>query len=468
MKNYFKTILEIFSDRSGNACIKVDRESLIEQVDSLGKLSLTRMVTGFAELYADYNPNMYAPGNNSRLYTHPDPAAIAGAFIAILGNNSGGTEKSNPIGSIMAQKVFDFFIKDIVGYPKGEAIDTSGGMAANAMALHVARFYFDKKSKNKGNSNMKFVLLTSDQSHYSLDGAVNRAGLGIDNISYIQTHSDGTMNLDELDKALYFYSKNQYCIVVGSTLGTTVLGAMDNIDAISDLCINYKNQGIKIWHHVDASWGGPIAISEYDDYAIGLRKADSVTVDTHKAFKSTMTCGIFITKHVSLLTEANFSLDGKKYLYRDRGVTSLDNGERGLECGKPDRTLPFAMMLMNYGKEGLSEMINTDLARAKYFTRLVATHRDLILMHAPSYLNVCIQVVSPVKKYSHSEFTQKAHEYLAEKETSKIMIQLCKETKSNTFVLRCVFSNPLMDSEAVHMMISEIVAAKKAVGNDII
>jgi glutamate/tyrosine decarboxylase-like PLP-dependent enzyme len=467
MKNYFKTISKIFLDRSGNACIKVDRESLIEQVDSLGKLSLTRMVTGFAELYARYNPNVYAKGNNARLYTNPELEALLGNFIALLGNNSGGTGKSNPVGSIMAQKVFDFFIKDVVGYSKGEAIDTSGGMAANAMAIHLARFYFDKETKNKGNSNMKFVLLTSDQCHYSLDGAVNRAGLGIDNISYIQTHSDGTMNLDELDKALYFYSKNQYCIVVGSTLGTTVLGAMDNVDAIADLCLRYREKGNKVWHHVDASWGGPIAISKYTSFADGLAKADSVTLDTHKAFKATIACGVFVTKHIGLLVEANFSRDGKKYLYRD-GVNRLDNGERGLECAKPDRTLSFGLLLLSRGRAGLSNMINKDLDRAKYFTRLVATHRDLILMHDPHYLNVCIQVASSIKKYSHSEFTQKAHEYLAEKETSKIMIQLCKETKSNTFVLRCVFSNPLMDSEAVHMMISEIVAAKKAVGNDII
>ena len=466
MKHDFNTIAEIFNERPEFACVKNDQQELIEKIETLSKRPFTEMVTGIADLYARHNPNMYAPGNNSRLYTQPDSVAVIGAFIALLGNNSGGTDSSNPIGSIVAQKVFDFFIKDVVGYIKGEAIDTSGGTAANEMAIHLARFYFDKQTKNEGNGNMKFVLLTSDQSHYSLEGGVNRAGLGIDTISYIKTHPDGTMNVDDLEHALDYYVKNQYHVIVVSTLGTTVLGALDNINEIADMCYSYKQQHGKIWHHCDASWGGPITVSRYAELAVGLNKTDSVALDTHKAFKSTLTCGIIVTCHVGLLTAANFSRGGKKYLYHNN-MKNIDNGMKGFECGKPDRTLPFGMMLMTYGKIGLSTIINRDVARARVFSEIISECEDIVVVHNPQYLNVCIQVVSPMKNISNSEFTQKIHTYILNQDSSYTMIELCKDTKSNTFVLRCILSNSSIDSNAMHSMISEIITIKEIVRNQI-
>ena len=74
----------------------------------------------------------------------------------------------------------------------------------------------------------------------------------------------------------------------------------NNIDTIANLCFQY---GVD-WHHVDASWGGPIAISHQSHYASGLNRADSVTVDTHKEFKSVLSNGILVTKHIGLLKSA--------------------------------------------------------------------------------------------------------------------------------------------------------------------
>lgn len=455
MKDILKEIISISQLRSDNACTNPKESNLLTELDSLEGLDSNELLIKLAKIYFSKNPNVYSSGNNARLYTAPESEAIAGGLIALLGNNSGGTYKSNPVGSIIAKKVFDFFIKDVVGYADGEAIDTSGGMAANAMAIHVARQKFKPNAKEHGNEDMKFVLLTSDQSHYSQEGGVNRAGLGTNNIQYIPTDDHGAMDLVELKKAIEYYTNDNYCIVVGSTLGTTVLGAMDNISEIDYLCSSYK----KIWHHVDASWGGPIVISRKSILALNLNKADSVTFDTHKAFRSTMACGIFVTRHVDLLKGANFSYGGEKYLYNKR-VNPFDNGVRSLECGKSDRTLSFGALLMSREKYGLSNMINKNLSRTDEFVAMVRRSDDIILMHTPQYLNVCIQVVSPFIEITNSKYTQKIQEYLLDQRSSKVMIELCKDTKSNSYVLRCILNNPKMDSLAMHMIISEIVSAK--------
>lgn len=455
MKKTLNTILDKFSQRLASARVNTSPDFIEKELSSIDQLSSNEKISALAELYFNQNPNVYAPGNNARLYAGPEPEALMGAFIALLGNNSGGTFKSNPVGTIMAERAFEYLTRDVIGYEHSESIDTSGGMAANAMAIHVARQKFKPNAKEHGNEDIKFVLLTSDQSHYSQDGAVNRAGLGIDNIEFISTNADGSMNLEELEKALQHYPAMGYCTVVASTFGTTVLGAFDDIDKTSDLCDKYNAD----WHHVDASWGGPAAVSKYAKNFGDLSRVDSVTLDVHKAFKSTLTCGVFITKHIGLLYEANSSRNAAKYLYH-YDSKNLDNGIRSLECGKTDRVFPFGTLLLFRGVAGLSDMINRDFARAEYFSNCINESSEFILMHDPRYLNICVQLYSPFENIPHSEFTQKVSNYLLNTESSFSMTELCKETKSNGYVFRFILSNSNMDNIAIDNILEEVIEAK--------
>ncbi|MCI5051062.1 MAG: pyridoxal-dependent decarboxylase [Candidatus Pacebacteria bacterium] len=450
MKENFLNILDAFTSRPQTARVHVTPKDIETELEKIQELEGNEMISALAELYFKNNPNVYAPGNNARLYTRPESEALLGAFIALLANNSGGTFKSNPVGSVITKKVFDYMINDLIGYEKAEAIDTSGGMAANAMAIQIARYYFYPDARDKGNGNSRFVLMCSDQSHYSQDGAMNRAGLGIDNICYISTDFDGTIDLLELERSLKEYKEAGYNIIVSSTYGTTVLGAFDDVEVISNLCFQYG-----AWHHVDASWGGPAAISNDRKLFGDLSRADSVTLDAHKAFKSTLTCGIFVTQHVGLLKQANLSPRSTKYLYHEDPL-GLDNGVRGLECGKSDRLLPFGTLLLSRGNSGLTEMIDRDLQRAKYFTECVSNSPYLKLMHAPQYLNVCVQIKSPFQDLSDSNFTKFVSDRLLNQKQSNIMVEICKYSELDGYVLRFVISNPEMTTESIHGIISEL------------
>jgi glutamate/tyrosine decarboxylase-like PLP-dependent enzyme len=46
-------------------------------------------------------------------------------------------------------------------------------------------------------------------------------------------------------------------LMVNSTVGTTVEGNIDPITEIGEICAKYK-----IWHHVDAAYGGAFLMSE--------------------------------------------------------------------------------------------------------------------------------------------------------------------------------------------------------------
>src|SRR5207302_1089391 len=60
-----------------------------------------------------------------------------------------------------------------------------------------------------------------------------------------------------------------------------------------------------LWYHVDAAWGGAlIASKRLRGILAGIELADSVTIDAHKWFATTMGCGMFITRHASVLSSA--------------------------------------------------------------------------------------------------------------------------------------------------------------------
>jgi glutamate/tyrosine decarboxylase-like PLP-dependent enzyme len=60
-----------------------------------------------------------------------------------------------------------------------------------------------------------------------------------------------------------------------------------------------------LWFHVDAAWGGgAIASDRLRPLLAGIERADSITIDAHKWFATTMGCGMFLTRRPSVLSAA--------------------------------------------------------------------------------------------------------------------------------------------------------------------
>ncbi len=60
-----------------------------------------------------------------------------------------------------------------------------------------------------------------------------------------------------------------------------------------------------MWLHVDAAWGGALIASPRERHILeGMERADSITIDAHKWFATTMGAGMYLTPHKSVLEEA--------------------------------------------------------------------------------------------------------------------------------------------------------------------
>src|SRR6185437_6548770 len=89
-------------------------------------------------------------------------------------------------------------------------------------------------------------------------------------------------------------------VLIVATLGTTNAGMIDPIAACAELA---REHGM--WLHADAAWGGGVIASDRLRPALaGIERADSITIDAHKWFATTMGCGMFMTRHPEILSAA--------------------------------------------------------------------------------------------------------------------------------------------------------------------
>ncbi len=163
---------------------------------------------------------------------------------------------------------------EIVGYPpSARGILTSGGSLANFSAIVTAR-----RARLPENF-LQGTIYTSDQTHHSVRKAAILAGFPEANVREIPSDDSFRIRLDELGKSIARDRASGFSpfLVVGSA-GTTNTGAVDDLDALADLCGREK-----VWFHVDGAYGGFFLLAEEGRRALrGIGRADSIVLDPHK------------------------------------------------------------------------------------------------------------------------------------------------------------------------------------------
>jgi glutamate/tyrosine decarboxylase-like PLP-dependent enzyme len=129
---------------------------------------------------------------------------------------------------------------------------------------------------------------------------VHQAGIGREALKLVATNSRGEMDADALAQALERDLKAGIIpVLISATAGTTGGGMVDPLVRCAGLA---RTHGL--WYHVDAAWGGAALCSpRLRPVLSGIELADSLTIDAHKWFATTMGCGMFITRDPSVLSE---------------------------------------------------------------------------------------------------------------------------------------------------------------------
>ncbi|PCJ67774.1 MAG: cysteine synthase [Bacteroidetes bacterium] len=317
----------------------------------------------------------------NQLYGGRQPKAVLGDLLAVLLNNSMYTYKvAGPQAGI--EKTIISKACSLVGYESGDGTMPPGGSMSNFMALVMARDAAVESTRNKGVTN-QMTLYTSSASHYSTPKNAAFAGIGRDNVRYINTNDKGEMDVTHLAQKIEEDLQNGCTpFYVNATAGTTVLGAFDDIAAIADICEKYK-----LWLHVDGAYCGGVIFSEkYKHLVNGMERSDSFSFNAHKMLGTPLSCSIIVTKHKELLTKS-FSNDAE-YLYQT-DADDFDLGKTSIQCGRRNDALKFWTLWKSVGNKGLEKLVDNQFYLADVAREYVQNHPDYTLYSFPDSISIC-------------------------------------------------------------------------------
>lgn len=190
------------------------------------------------------------------------------------------------------------------GLPMGSAGHfTSGGAEANdtAMVCALTRAAPDFATEGSRAFSGRPVFYISRDSHLAWIKIAHRTGIGRAAARMVPTDGAGRMDPNALAAAIATDRREGHVpVMIVATAGTTNAGMVDPLEPCAEIA---RDAGA--WYHVDAAWGGALIASDRLRGAMaGIERADSITIDAHKWFATTMGCGMFLTAHPAVLSTA--------------------------------------------------------------------------------------------------------------------------------------------------------------------
>ena len=221
---------------------------------------------------------------------------IAGAFNPQL-----ATSTTSPVAVEIEAHVIRAVARRAGLPPEAGGHFTSGGSEANYTALLCALTRATPEFATKGARAFDGppVFYVSQESHLAWLKIAHQAGIGRSGVRLVATDGLGRMDQSAL-KAAVIGDRASGCvpIMIAATAGTTNAGMIDPLFACAEIA-----RSNDLWYHVDAAWGGALIASDrLRNSLAGIERADSVTIDAHKWFATTMGCGMFITRHPQVLS----------------------------------------------------------------------------------------------------------------------------------------------------------------------
>ena len=262
---------------------------------------------------------------------------------------------------------------------------TSGGSEANGTALTCALTRAEPGFAERGSRAFTGppVFYISQDSHLAWIKLAHMAGIGRSAARLVPAAADGRMDVDALARQIAV-DRRDGCVpvMVVATAGTTNAGAIDPLAACHEVA-----EAASAWFHVDAAWGGALVVSDrLRPMLAGIEAADSVTIDAHKWFATTMGCGMVLVADPAILTATY-----------DVRTSFMPSHERGLDpyltTAQWSRRFAGLRLFLSLGAAGWAGHA-AHVERAVTLGRLLAqtmTGRGWSVVNDPAMAVVCLQ-----------------------------------------------------------------------------
>jgi aromatic-L-amino-acid/L-tryptophan decarboxylase len=316
----------------------------------------------------------------------------------------------------------------IVGYPAGASgFLTSGGSLANFGAVVAARHRL-------GDDFLRGTIYTSDQAHHSVEKAAALAGFPAAQVRVIASGPQFRIRVAEMESRIAADRRGGFtpCLIVGNA-GTTNTGAVDDLDALAEVARRER-----MWLHVDAAYGGFFLLTERGRRAMpGIARADSITLDPHKALFLPYGTGCLLARDGAALRRAHaLTAD---YLPAMQDADDLtDFCQISPELSRPARGLGVWLPLKLHGAMAFRRALDEKLDLAEWAARELHGLADVEVVAEPQLSTVAFWLRRPgldadaLKRLNHA---------LLERINARQHVHLTGTMLGDRFALRiCVVS----------------------------
>jgi glutamate/tyrosine decarboxylase-like PLP-dependent enzyme len=272
---------------------------------------------------------------------------IAGAFnpqLASSGSSPAPVEiEAHVIRAIAAR----------AGFPPGAGGHfTVSGSEANFTALVCALTRAEPRFAEDGVRAFPgpVAMYTSRECQPAWFKIAHQAGIGRAALRLIGTDGSGRLDARALAAAIaQDRAAGVIPVLLSATAGTTGAGAIDPLPECARIAAEER-----LWYHIDAAWGGAALCSErMRGLLAGIECADSLTIDAHKWFATTMACGMFIARDPAVLSRA-FCVDAD---FMPSSATALDPYLNTLQWSRRFMGLRLFLSLAAAGWAGMGAHI---------------------------------------------------------------------------------------------------------------
>ncbi len=332
------------------------------------------------------NKGFHVPAANYFGLMNPTPAymaVLAEAFVAAINPQLASLARSQLASKIEAETV-RWVGERIWGRggnpdkPKFDGTFTSGGNEANfsALAMALASHFPESIDDGFAGTDGRPVLYSSAESHHSLDKSAGLLGVGRKALRRVSVNDRLQLDSAALERRIQQdISAGFKPFAVVGTAGTTNSGAVDDLNALAEICERYG-----LWFHVDGAYGSAAAFSDsHHELVAGIERADSVTIDPHKWLAMPFAAGVVLTRNSHMLQDT-FGVS-TPYMPKIAGATIVDNFKVSAQWSRRMNSLKLWLTLRVHGRQAYEELIDRQLRLARRFAEWLkgSEHFELAL-----------------------------------------------------------------------------------------